>query len=794
MPASRMPANRSRPWIRRVLLALAAMAGLAIAVVGWIAATFDPNAWKPALVEQVAQRYQRTLTLDGDIRISWLPSIGAQVGGISLSERAGSEEFAGAEQVRVSLAVLPLLRGRLVIREIVLRKPRATLVTRADGTRNVDDLLAPSGDVAAGGKPADPVAQDRGVGLDIGRIVVEKGRFTARDERSGQVLSLTDVDLTTGRLGGDSAEPFTLAAGVQASEPRLDLRVEARGRLLLDLPGRRQGVGALAMTASGTSADGPVEARLEAARLFIAARSIDLAALKLNLRRGDAQRSLAIELSLPSLSAVDQSFKGAPLALTVDYRSGPGTVLNLRAGTQLQGSLLADGMGLQSLEAPEIKADIEGRLSGHTVQGSARAQAASDFAGGRHALQRFSLKATLFGLDAPARDVTLALDGTATAGAGSPGALSASAEGRLNESALRGRVSREAAGAPLRFDLEADQLDVDRYRSVPPSAAASTAPAAPAVPGPRAPAASAPAPLDFGFLDGLALAGSVRVGALRLAGLRAANVRIDLRVADGRLDASPIVASLYAGRLDGSLVLVDAKPPRLAIRQQLTGVQVGPLLADAAKPALVEGRGTVRFDLSAQGASTDALVRALSGSAALELADGALRGVDIAGVLREARTRIDQLRGKETRASAGDQRTGFSELKASFKVHDGVARNTDLSMKSPLLRAGGEGAIDLGAGSIDYLLRPTIVGTLAGQGGREAADLRGVTVPVRITGPLSAPRYDFDLQAMLGGAVRQQLERRGTELLRERLGTGGGDSKPGVRPSPADLLKGVLGR
>jgi hypothetical protein len=56
MPASPMPANRSRPWIRRVLLTMATLAGLALAVAGWIAATFDPYAGKPALVEGVLGR------------------------------------------------------------------------------------------------------------------------------------------------------------------------------------------------------------------------------------------------------------------------------------------------------------------------------------------------------------------------------------------------------------------------------------------------------------------------------------------------------------------------------------------------------------------------------------------------------------------------------------------------------------------------------------------------------------------------------------------------------------------
>ena len=40
----------------------------------------------------------------------------------------------------------------------------------------------------------------------------------------------------------------------------------------------------------------------------------------------------------------------------------------------------------------------------------------------------------------------------------------------------------------------------------------------------------------------------------------------------------------------------------------------------------------------------------------------------------------------------------------------------------------------------------------------EAAELRGVTVPVKITGPLEAPRFRVDLGATVGDAVKQKAE------------------------------------
>jgi len=789
MPAPSTRAKRATPWLRRVLIAGGMLAGLAIAFAAWIAATFDPNAWKPYLIEQVAQRYQRTLTLGGDIRISWFPDIGATVGAVSLSERSGSAEFAGADQFRVSLAVLPLLRGRVVIREIALSQPRATLVIGKDGSRNIDDLLQPGAGQGTAAGAADPASSGggaRAIALDIGRIVIDGARFTLRDERSGRLLSVSALDLSTGRIGGDSTEAFTLSAALQSGDPQVDLRVQARGRLRVDLQGGGHGAGGLRVAVSGTAGGAPFEATLDAARLFSGPGSLDVEKLRLVLRHGDARRSVALEIGLPALQATDRVFNGAALALVADYRAGADT-LNLRAGTALSGRLSADGPAVAYVEADEMKADLEGRMGGRTVQAAARAKAAFDLVAGRYAIERHSLKATVFGLDMPARDVTLVLDGAASSG-GQSGLLEARADGWLNETALRARVSRATSTAPWVFDIEAGQLDIDRYRR----ARAADAPPAAVAGAPGKPAAPA---IDFGFLEGLTLDGTVRIGKLRVAGINAANVRVDLKAARGRLDASPVVASLYSGRLEGDLSLVHASPPRVALRQRLSAVQIGPLLADAAKLELLEGRGDIRVEVSTQGQSADAMRRALAGTASISLANGALRGVSITDVLRDARTRIAELRGRESRAASASERTGFSDLKVSFVLRDGVARSSDLALRSPLLRVGGEGAIDIGGGTIDYLLRPTLVGTLRGEGGRTGSELRGLTVPLRISGPVSAPRYGLELPAMSAGAARDELQRRAASLLQARPGSDKGDAPntAGQRES-GSILKGLLGR
>ena len=126
--------------------ALIAMGGLVIvigAVLAYIAATFDPNQYKPQIVQAVKERTQRTLKLEGDIGLSFWPSIGAKIGKASLSERASDREFAAVEEVRVALKLMPLLSGKAIVDTVRVRGLRASIVKAKDGRTNVDDLAGP---------------------------------------------------------------------------------------------------------------------------------------------------------------------------------------------------------------------------------------------------------------------------------------------------------------------------------------------------------------------------------------------------------------------------------------------------------------------------------------------------------------------------------------------------------------------------------------------------------------------------------------------------------------------------
>jgi len=183
--------------------------------------------------------------------------------------------------------------------------------------------------------------------------------------------------------------------------------------------------------------------------------------------------------------------------------------------------------------------------------------------------------------------------------------------------------------------------------------------------------------------------------------------------------------------------------------------------------------------------------KALNGKSSLQLADGAIKGIDIAGTIRNAKSKLNVLKGQSSIGADQTQKTDFSELSASFDIKNGVAHNEDLAMKAPILRlAKGDsrGDVDIANETINYLAKPTIVKSIKGQGGADLDALAGVSIPVKVTGTFSAPKYGVDF-ASLGTAIAKS----------NLLDKVGGDKAGAVKSligdgDKVDALKGLLGK
>jgi len=323
------------------------------------------------------------------------------------------------------------------------------------------------------------------------------------------------------------------------------------------------------------------------------------------------------------------------------------------------------------------------------------------------------------------------------------------------------------------FDIKIDKLDADRYITKSDSTTKS----------------SGDTPIDLSALKKLSASGEAKIGWLKLANVKTENVDIGLKADGGIATLSPFSANLYQGSMSGTLKVDARATPSIAFKQNMKNVLVGPLLVDAIHNDMLSGMGTVNIDVTTQGNTVSMLKKSLSGNSSLNLADGALKGVDIAGSIRELKNKVNILKTKDSNSDKA-KKTDFSELTATFDIKNGIAHNEDLAMKAPVLRLAkgdSKGDIDIGNEKINYLAKPTIVKSLKGQGGADLDSLSGISIPVKITGTFSDPKYGMDFAA-IGAAMAQSklLDKVGGAkgaAVKELIGGG----------NKADALKGLLG-
>ena len=74
----------------------------------------------------------------------------------------------------------------------------------------------------------------------------------------------------------------------------------------------------------------------------------------------------------------------------------------------------------------------------------------------------------------------------------------------------------------------------------------------------------------------------------------------------------------------------DASSHRIAVKLDANGVNVNALLKDVAAKDLLEGTGHVAADVYSSGLSIGALRSNLAGTAAVQLRDGSIKGINLA--------------------------------------------------------------------------------------------------------------------------------------------------------------------
>ncbi|WP_445947041.1 AsmA family protein, partial [Shewanella sp.] len=113
----------------------AIIAALCVSLILYITLIFDLNSFKPELVELVEKQTGRELQISQDLSWSFFPSLGIDLGGISLSNPQGFDTNMMLEvnTVVASVALQPLLSKKIEIEQLLLDGVEINLVTTKDG-------------------------------------------------------------------------------------------------------------------------------------------------------------------------------------------------------------------------------------------------------------------------------------------------------------------------------------------------------------------------------------------------------------------------------------------------------------------------------------------------------------------------------------------------------------------------------------------------------------------------------------------------------------------------------------
>lgn len=836
-----------KTWFKRIVIGLVVLVLVAVVGLAIFLLTFDPNAYKYKLEELVQERYHRTLAIDGDIELSLFPRIGLSVQGVSLSEVNSSDSFASIESMRLAVAVWPLLSSNLVVDHVTINGFKARVVRNKDGHLNFEDLVGGSvvstekprsvADAAVGAMAGAAQALATGgasapatMQIDIAGLDLQSGELQLHDEISGMAVAVTNLTANTGRVTYKQPFDVTLSARVEGGNPRMDANLTGQGLLMLDPLAKRFAAQKLDMRMDGNVLG--AETKSLSARGNLAfnglTSSLDVSGLEI-LFQGDipqqtppmkgVEASVTIpklamdphklELQLDKLAVrAKGTLPGGPFELAAD---APG--LNISpseaTGQALTGRVRLQGLdasfGLNGISGNASELDIkEVKLDSTLTKGERVIKAAfsspATFNLWQRAISLLTLRGEVNITDPglPKGSLQIPVIGSMNANLQKDQAgakINAVLEGGKFD--LTADVKQLSAVPDITFALAVDTLDLDKL--APPIAP--PAPKAPEGDGKQddpekkpapAPSAEVPAPtddsLDLSALVGPTANGTIKIGQLVVRGLKASDLTAKVKLDKGKLDISALAASLYDGKLGGAVSIDAANGNQIATKMTLAGISIGPLLTDLLKKSVLTGTGSLAVDLKTAGSNSYALTTGLNGALQLRLRDGAVSGINVAQTLRDLKAAFTGTEQNSAQAADQTRSTDFTSLEADLAFVKGVATAKRLDMASPLLRVsqGDPAVIDFVQSVFNFVAKVRVVNTSTGQDGKDLDELKGITMPVLISGPFDKPVYTVQWRGAATEALKKSLEKRLKNAVSDKL------QDENIAPKIDKALKGIL--
>ena len=546
----------------------------------------------------------------------------------------------------------------------------------------------------------------------IAGVDVSKATLIYRDEARKSVARLTGLEIHTGALGGSDPVDAEIRFDYDEGGSAKVAHVESKARILMP----------------------PDSSRIEVQKL-------------------DAK---ADWFGKP----VEGKPAGKPLALSV---SSPALALDTKAET-----LAPTSLDLKVGDLP-VKVDVQGEklFSAYVVSGKIQVPRTSP----RGLMKSFDVEPPTTSDPKALSAFALASNFRLTQKQLQLSALDLA----LDETTVKGTFGIEDLEAmALRFDLDINDIDLDRYMA--PSKKDEVKTAGGAASGSAK--ATPPTPLPIETLRSLNVQGKLRVGRAKVADMPFTDVRLPIEAKDGRTHLGPTQAKFFGGSYDGNIVL-DAKPAQatLSLDEHARSIDIGALMKAGFDTTRIVGKGNASAKLNAIGNTDQAMFKTLAGKIDFDVKDGAVTGVDLWYELRRA---VALFKRQELPVRpAGEPKTAFNALSGSALVDKGVVTNDDLLVDMSYIRAKGKGTLALESQAVDYRLVAEIY--KLPEGDATVADLKAAEIPVTITGTLANMKVRPDVEGYLKSRFKKEVDKKVDEKKEE------------LRKKLGDKLKGILG-
>jgi len=204
--------------IKITLVMIGILIFLAIFLVILVRTLVTPEKVRDTLVPLAEQQLQRKVTL-GDVEIGLFS--GVSLNDLMIKQKTGSDDFISAKSLNMHFQLLPLLTGKVVIDQVRLEQPKIIISRNPDGSFNFSDLLAPEKESPGNGKsatPPDAKSTPAASPLDllVSKVDISGGELYFIDRfQSSQTpyrYTLAQLSMQARQMTFDKSFPFELSA------------------------------------------------------------------------------------------------------------------------------------------------------------------------------------------------------------------------------------------------------------------------------------------------------------------------------------------------------------------------------------------------------------------------------------------------------------------------------------------------------------------------------------------------------------------------------------------------------